>query len=270
MIGFSSCEEKAETDAEQMCLVGDVHKLTEYKYLAVENFGNVECGEPYREEKEWDREIIFNRAGNYDTVHLVTKDGEMVGSIAYAYNKEGQKVCETNFDAQGNILDKIVSFYKDGKRSRFEKYNVDESLTGRVVFEYDDENKMKYTRYYNYKGEMYKTVKQQLSKRDLPLVTKVYDKNGELVYWREEKYNSNNLCEKITFKAPDGTVNMTTSFLYDEHGNVVSQTGTDETGKELNPITRKYKFDDRGNWLTCVEYEGEKPVFMTVRTIEYY
>lgn len=270
LFGFTSCGEKPTTDAEEMGVSGNVYKLTEYKYNAVESFGEVEKGEAYREAGEWDREIIFNKAGNFDTVHLVTTEGEDVGSISYAYNKDGKKVCEKNHDADGHDLDKSVFFYKKDKLDRIEKYTAEENLSGRVAYEYDTENNVNYTRYYNFNGELLQTIEQSLSKRGLPSVTKVFGREGDLANWREEKYNSDGLLEKLTVKDTDGSVVMVASFLYDENGNAISQTAVDENGEAFLPHTWKYTFDDHKNWLTCIEFEGAKPLYITTRTIEYF
>jgi hypothetical protein len=71
-------------------------------------------------------------------------------------------------------------------------------------------------------------------------------------------------------KEPDGNVTMVVSFLYDENGNAISQTAVDGQGEAFVPHTWKYTFDDHNNWLTCTEYEGGKPLYITVRTIEYF
>lgn len=270
LIGFASCGEKHTTDVEDMGMSGDVHKLSEFKYYAEERFGEVTRGEAFREEGEWDREIIFNKAGYFDTVRLTTSTGDDVGSITYAYNKQGQKVCEKNYDAEGNPVDKSVFFYKNDKIAKIEKYNAEESVSGRVNYEYDEENKLNYTRYYNFKGELLQTIEQSMSKRGLPSVTKIYGREGDLANWREEKYNSAGLLEKLTVKEPDGNVTMVVSFLYDENGNAISQTAVDGQGEAFVPHTWKYTFDDHNNWLTCTEYEGGKPLYITVRTIEYF
>ena len=62
LIGLVSCGEKHTTDVEDMGMTGDVHKLREFKYNAVESFGEVTQGDAFREEGEWDREIIFSTA----------------------------------------------------------------------------------------------------------------------------------------------------------------------------------------------------------------
>lgn len=270
LFGFTSCGEKQPTDAEEMGVSGNVRKLTEYKYLAVESFGEVEKGEAYREDGEWDREILFNEVGNFDTVHLVTTEGEDVGSISYAYNKQGQKVCEKNHDADGNPIDKSVFFYKKDKLDRIEKYTAEDNISGRVSYEYDDENSMKYTRYYNFKGELLQTIEQSISKRGLPSVTKIFGREGDLANWREEKFNSDGLLEKLTVKEPDGSVTMVVSFVYDENGNAVSQTAVDGQGEAFIPHTWKYTFDSHDNWVSCTEFEGNKPLYITTRTIEYF
>ncbi len=270
LIGLASCGEKPTTDANEMNLFGNVHRLTEYKYNAVENFGEVAQGNAFREEGEWDRDIIFTKAGCFDTVHLMTSAGEDVGSITYAYNKEGQKVCEKNHDAEGNPIDKSVFFYKKNQLDRIEKYTVDENISGRVKYEYDDQNSLKYTRYYNFKGELLQTIEQSLSKRGLPSVTKVYGREGDLANWREEKYNAEGLLEKLTVKEPDGTVAMVVTFLYDDKGNAISQTAVDGAGEAFIPHTWKYTYDDHDNWVSCTEFEGTKPLYITNRTFEYF
>ncbi len=270
LVGFASCSEKHQTDAEEMGVSGNVHRMEEFKYNAVESFGEVAQGEAFRDEGEWDREIIFNKAGYFDTVRLITSAGDEVGSITYAYNKQGQKVCEKNHDADGNDVDKSVFFYKKDKLDRIEKYTSDENIAGRTSYEYDDENSMKYTRFYNFKGELLQTMEQKMSKRGFPSSTKIYGREGDLVNWREEKYNGAGLLETLTVKEPDGQVTMVVSFVYDNNGNVVSQTAVDANGEAFIPHTWKYTYDSNNNWIKSIEYEGEKPIYITSRTIEYF
>ncbi|MCQ2188420.1 MAG: RHS repeat protein [Paludibacteraceae bacterium] len=269
LLGLTSCGEKQATDVDELNLKGDVRKVREFKYTALENFGDVVQGDPFRDEGEWDRDMVFNKAGNFDTVRLITSAGDDVGSVIYEYNGT-QKVCEKNLDSEGNLVDRAMFFYKSNRLDRIEKFNADDNISGRKSIEYDDENKMQYTRYYNFKGELLQTLEQKMTKRGYPAVTKIYGREGDLVNWREEKFNSDGMLEKLTVKEPDGNITMVVTFVYDEKGNVVSQTGVDAEGDAFMPHTWKYTYDEHNNWLTSTEFEGGKPTYMTVRTIEYF
>lgn len=264
LLMFGSCTKKESTTAEDMCLQGKVKNLVEYQYKAVEKFGEVVQGDPYRPEQSWDLKYEFDEKGFCKKVHQMTPEGEDVGSISYLYDAQGRKVLERNYDSKGIFIDEL-SFQYDaqGRLVKTQKYLTDNNPAGNISYEY--KGNVKTSKYYNFKGELLQKEIQTLSKHNFPLETKIFGKEGDIVSWRKEKYNVDGLREKLIGYEDDGSVSFEVDFTYDKYGNLLSQTGED-----VLPLTIEYTYDEQGNWIKSVTREDGVPTEMLIRTITYY
>ncbi|MCQ2200008.1 MAG: hypothetical protein MJZ19_09860 [Paludibacteraceae bacterium] len=264
LLMFASCTKKEPTTAEDMCLQGKVKTLVEYQYRAVEKFGEVVQGDPHRPDQSWDLRYEFDNKGFCKKVHLMTPEGDDVGSIEYFYDAAGRKVIEKNFDSEGNFIDELTFKYDDeGRLVKTQKFLTDNNPAGNIIYEYKDNTKS--TKHYNFRGELLQSETQTLSKHNFPLETKIFGKEGDLISWRKEKYSVDGLREKLIGYEDDGTVAFEVNFTYDKYGNILSQTGDD-----IVPITTEYTYDDHGNWIKSVTREDGVPCDMFIRTITYY
>lgn len=260
---LASCSKKVATTAEDMCLQGKVKTVEEYQFKAVEKFGEVVQGEPFRAEG-WDMRYVFDKNGYCTKVHQMTPEGEDVGTITYLYDKQGRKVVEKNFDSAENFIDELSFNYdKDGRLVKIQKFLKDNNAAGSVIVDYKDNTKT--TKHYNFKGDLLQTETQTLSKHNYPLETKIFGKDGNLVSWRKEKYSVDGLRENMVGYEDDGSVAFDVNFTYDKYGNMLSQTGDD-----IIPMTIEYTYDEHNNWVKAVSREGDTPLDVTIRVITYY
>ena len=270
LISLSGCAAKKKTDLQNMSLRGKIKQMIELQYSAVEKFGKVEKGDPYREEG-WDVIMNFNEQGNYSKITYLDSYGKDVGYTDYLYNPKNELFAEQNYDAEGGFSDKRVYSYDEKRRiSQIVGFNSDDGLTGSTLVEYDDEKNLITEASYNPRGKLLRKEIRKIDKNGLPAETKIYNGEDNLVNYRKEKFDKNGLRNELTVLSPDEEILMKISFTYDQKENLISQEGIDETGAAFLPVHYEYQFDKEGNWTKRVEYVGGKPTSILERQFEYY
>ena len=167
------------------------------------------------------------------------KDGKILK------NEWKDGILET-FEYDGNIIVKAQQKSKDG-------YSNLEYENGRLkkILKYDTGNNLVLTTEYSYSGNIKKngTIKYvEIEQNGDKTTHECYFENGRQVKQIDKK---------------DSTI--ITEFKYNENGDLVYT----KTDKEA--LTRKYKYDDKGNWIYCVIYnEKDEPSYVIERFFIYY
>lgn len=208
-------------------------------------------------------------------------------TIEYEYNNKG-KFCpasgmDIHFYSCGLIpnLSKMKITYNDGSvRTSTFTFDTDGNLTiiskegefGDTVFvTYKDNYPYKYEGEFDFVGPV------------------TYQANGMIDSYTEgykggdgEIYSTRNYFYRKDFKNAmlvdrwedkEDKLNAYTTFEYDENGNVIKETYTEERNgsKRDNVTTYSYKFDSKGNWIECATtYPGSNQPSIETRTILYY
>jgi len=265
------CGDGQESDLEKLCLKGKVKSMSEYKYRAEERYGKVEKGEPFREEG-WDKVILFGENGMYEEVQHVTPNGDLVGRTVYQYGKENRKTMEQEYDSEGGLSEKTVfSYNEDNKLYQVLRLNDMDGIVSSMMIDVRNDGLVEHN-YYGPSGLLLRREVMDINRKGLPEETKIYSGEKKLVNHRKEEYNSNGQLERLQVFAPeDGTLIMTVNFIYDDKSNVILQEGVENiSGEGFLPVKYEYEFDDKDNWIRCIEYEGSTPAFVTEREFEYY
>jgi len=270
LLSMSACVSKKQNDWQKLLLQGNVKQIVELQYHAQERFGKAEKGDLYREEG-WDVVILFNKQGYCQNISYIDSRGSEVGASNYTYNAQNELIEENNYDAEGNFNDKNIYSYDEKRRvNQMVNVNRDNSLTGSVLTEYDDKMNQLTIASYNGRGKLLRKELRTVDKNGLPLETKIYDAENNLVNHRKEHFNSAGLRDKLTVFSFEEKVLMEISFKYDKQGNLLSQEGIDENGEAFLLTRYEYLFDKQGNWTRRTEYVGNRPTFILERQIEYY
>ncbi len=271
LITLSGCTAKKKTDLQEMSVQGKAKRITELQYLAVEKFGKVEKGDPYRPEG-WDLIMDFDEQGYFSKTTSIDVQGEAVGYTDYLYNEQKQLVELLNYDAEGGFSDKALrTFDEKGRVYEVAMINSNGGINGSVLVDYNDKARTVTETSYNAQGKQMRKEVRQLNKKSLPVETRIYDGKNNLINHRTETFGKNGLRESLTVFLPeDGSIEMNITFKYDKKGNLILQKGTDNEGQQFLPQRYEYEFDERGNWIKRVEYSGESPEFVLERQFEYY
>ena len=270
LISLTGCATKKKTDLQNLALQGNVKQMIELQYLAVEKFGKVEKGDPYRTEG-WDVVMNFNERGYYSKITYVDSYGKDVGYTDYLYSDQNVLIAEQNYDSEGGFSDKNVYSYDEKKRvSQILMINSSDGLNGSSLVDYDDKDHSVTESTYNSRGKLLRKEVQIVDKNGLPVETKIYNEENNLVNYRKETFDKNGSRTELTVLSPEEEVLMKVFFKYDKKENLVLQEGVDETGQAFLPMRYEYEFDKQGNWTKRVEYVGDKPTFVLERQFEYY
>ena len=270
LVLLPGCTAKKKTDLQTLALQGKVKQMIELQYFAVEKFGKVEKGDPYRQDG-WDVVMDFNERGCYSKITYIDSYGQNVGYTDYLYNEQNELYSEHNYDAEGGFSDKRNYSYDEKKRAyEILLINSSDGLNGSVLLDYDDKENTVTESTYNARGKLLNKEVRKMDKNGLPIETKIYNGEKNLVNYRKETFDKNGLRTELTVLSPDEDVLMKIFFKYDDKDNLISQEGIDENGKAFLPTRFEYEFDKQGNWTKRVEYINNKPTFVLERQFEYY
>jgi len=256
-------------------------------------FGDLE----YNEENIYDNNglLIISKSANTVSQLTLVKNGatEKVVEILCKFEYDGKKrVKQSDYDKKGNIQRSIEYNYdkygkgvfaeiKQYKRESRDNPNEITSISLTTI-----ENQ------YNKKGQTIKTTYNMPNRTQFELFE--FDENGNVTrtILKDEKETADTIISypplnididkgifEIDYSNPIEQINyhntnITTSFKYDEFGNVVYKEVVDEerSAEERVEIEYfKYKYDDFGNWIEKTNYDAfMQPTASIIRKIEYY
>ncbi len=186
------------------------------------------------------------------------------------FNPSGNRIqlTETNQINGELLVNKTIATYKDEQLISYRYYDKSQQLTKIGVLSYPDTM----TRIITNKNASGEFVGKDIL---------TYDKNGDWIsytaYNADDKvffkaiFSYNDKHQQIMVKKYKGFENKLLEekhYLYNDKGFV-----SVEIEKKPKQIKRTYQYisyDDKGNWLRKVSYEGNKAKKMWYRTISYY
>jgi hypothetical protein len=235
---FISCSSKKENDLVRAELHGDVVKVSEYTYEAVEKFGDITKGklQTYTTTKYDEHgnniEYIYTRMpdsleNEKKTRTTTSKFNNQDQRIAVADPKTGQILAEFKYNDDGKCYE-IINL-QDGKKSSVSK-NF-----------YDENGNLKESKDFNSNGgqESRSTFK--------------FNKDKKLV--QQVEFNKDNEKES-------------TIYSYNKEGLLISYT----TNKKDYKYKRSFKytaFDSNNNWIKKISYYNDSLSDVIERKIEY-
>jgi YD repeat-containing protein len=197
--------------------------------------------------------------------------GEVIHKYSYKYDSNGLLIATHN---------------EDGKIEENYKYDNNEKLTENYRFDIYGQTTRKFTlKYYNngnvketeellyYDGVIYS---QQIYKCNSNGKVTLYIKTnkGNLVSKKTYKYDiKGNMTEMNEYRADDNnreTVEVlycTERYKYDSQDNRIEIITMFNDG---SGSIKKFKFDNKNNWIECIEFDGVLPKYIIERKIEYY
>jgi hypothetical protein len=267
---FSSCHTKADKEVngwQKDNLQGHVKSFNEFKYKAIEKYGDFDFFDTQIEDHE------SNFSNQYDSM------GNLIEKIKYRRNKFGRNNSESiykityNYDDNQRITEENRFFYDDLHESLSEMYyNI--KAAGKNVYVYDDKGILNEIFNFIFKGDIeYK-------------ITFTYDKNQKLrenltyggvsdskrqdnllaynkVVYEYDKMG--NLNEKSCYYQTFGgwELDCKDTFRYDKNGNKIEESRFMNYGDESNlslDYSISYKYDKNSNIIEKVRFNSEKTI----------
>ncbi|MDP1746497.1 MAG: hypothetical protein Q8L90_13030 [Bacteroidota bacterium] len=214
----------------------------------------------------------------YDNIERLIEENyiDNCGNLTYQYSYK--------YDEKGNRTEKLIKNYG---------FNYDHIHRAKAKPEngrYGDNQKWIYT--YNNEGHQIESDKYFFDELDTKSIYK-YDAYGNQIqedcYYNRNKHViriSNkydikmNRIEKNVYR-PDGCLEHTYAYKYDDKNNVIKEVSSVYMKTKLLPcgsknrikndsVIYKYEYDNKGNWVSKNTILIEKPSLVTERQIEYY
>lgn len=286
----SSCNNEISSDCKLLGLNTTVKSVQVKTYKAESKFGEIVRGGL---ERDGNYLALFDKRGNLTSITDFDDDGELDSKTVFAYDDENRLTNYTEYDWNGDVDISIeyvyegnyllkskqkiygkeylteykrneeeiqeYTYFADGKIENTAKY-LESSSTRASYIVYDNEGKELRTvqEEYDKEGRLIKQIKNTGAEIDTTIW--VYSKDGYLTemstteYKGEIKYNDKNL--PIYIKGGD---------LYNNTDVVL------DPWYENKVYNLEYEYDDKGNWIKQIVYEGEmkEPYTISDRTIVY-
>lgn len=162
------------------------------------------------------------------------------------------------YDLNGNVIEKTVSSYHDGKSSWRTKYNYRYNLKGSLVETVTFLNGVLQTK---------EILKYDLKSRPLEWIQ--FDSYGKQSFRFIHKYDTRgNIAEEIEYKY--GVIKRRIFFKYDNNNNIIKIIFN--LGIKYPLVTEKYEYDEGGNCIKKISdaIPGFSSGFIYERKLEFY
>ncbi len=211
--------------------------------------------------------IEFNE--NKDIAKVTHKSKYKDVLMTFKYNKNKQPI-EIKW-LQSDTLKNLYVFKYDTKNNVIEDGTYDHkgNFWKKTIYDYNENgDKIKETIYTGniYEIFEYKTFEYSLDRKTTK--TKYYSTSGNLYLFEENKRNNKEqLVEKI-YHYSDGDVKH--FYKYDENNNQIEESRKYKDG-DISLIEKiNYTYDQNGNWIKKIIFDGHKPTTLIEREIKYY
>lgn len=257
---------KATNDCVKYGMKQNIHSIKVFVYEAKEKFDKIEKGEL---EKKGHYYIVFDENGFLSEASSFYSSGEQISKTRYEY-KDNKLHKETFYF--GGKLSNTTSYEYDGKHLRY-KLEVDNDNNNKTM-RFEHINNGEYvTEYIRYENNVKKAIfKCEVIGNQTEICA--YDLNGKPTgHHRIEEYDEFGRMTKMIW---EGTL---CEAKYNEQGlpiylkNAYVSNGIVYFNPFRNDEIRsfEYEYDEKGNWIKRIEYEGEKikPISISEQIIAY-
>lgn len=300
------CQKKHQNCAlEQHNLKGNVKYLENRQYIAIVDSGKITKGARIFNDDTYI--VHFDNSGNaVRSIHTdyegnLSNYGEYVlDSMNYRIEEKtynGKKILvnhtliENKYDYKGNIIEIVSVSTGEALVNQYQKHKVkyDYDANGNRILStsFDKQNKLKYKTIYRYNEnnllieEIHLSAEEKLKARELYR----YDKNGNRILWehylsdgrlsssiRHTYDNINNLVDNLMCELRDSILIIGDHFkyVYDSLNNEIEEKTLDAKGVLVRKLISQYTYDAKGNWIECIQYINNNPIYIKERVLEYY
>ncbi|MFJ1439281.1 hypothetical protein ACILPE_06045 [Capnocytophaga canimorsus] len=253
---------------------GEVNQVNIFSKYTYQSGSQIKQIDTYRNQKIWSRTMFEYLDDNLISKKKFDYDGDLIESHKYEYRNNFLEVINTTeFDfEEGNSYVKVEEIIKlNDKGKIIYEYRKDNERDGyyksESIYEYNSSgNKIKetYIRSYKSLSTNYDNVKSVFSY--------IYSNNNLSAIESSDEQGNVYHISKFEYLA-DGVV-VKTSVDVKNNKNVIKHYSAKKLlikteDEEGNTYTYTYKFDNRGNWVSVIEYKNTIPIKMRIRDIKY-
>ena len=224
----------------------------------------------------------YDKSGRL-TEKTIAKSGKiLVERTEYKYNPDGKKLQEIDFDNRDSLRSSIAYKYDSlGKLISEKTYNNVNRLIKNIEYQYDEwgnlllENSLPTNVYLNRPYQkvqkfdsknncIYKSYTRQdtlqweyfasYNKKDSLIYEEVKDGNGNLQSYSKLTYRKNRRIALVQHQRDAVVPIIETHYQYDKAGKLLTEKLYTPNNKQLLVI-RTYFYDEKGNWIYCLEEE---------------
>ena len=233
----SSTSVDQDTDWHKLNLKGNVKAVKEIKFLAVDEFSEIQNGEKIKH--IYNKEILFNLDGYKIEQNDYIPDGTLANRIMYLHQQN--KLVEYNeYDSQGIL-------FGTGK------YELDEDGIPKKLNYRTNDGRYNWSESYIYSDNGKITEVEHFNAENIMEAKEIYSYNDKGLLIESELYKDNKLVSKNTYKNDEEGSNTELNY-----------------GGDSSVFTYMYNYDSRGNWVKKIVFENNNPSGILVREIEYF
>jgi len=223
--------------------------------------------------------FIYDTLNNLIQVYSINKNGKKRIEEGYGYDSLGRWVETKHYDSLNNY-----------RVSKFREYKSNDTV---IYYNTVGMNSEKCKSVEIYKKNMITTISYFSNNKDIyyksietvdgdkkSINSKTYNqKDGSILMSTEESTDSKKSLWQNTWYFSDGSVYsfVQTKNKYNEHHDSIESKRYSSFKKQNSDITIeklnasfKYDYDNHGNFIKATEYNSNKIISETIRTIEYY
>lgn len=270
LVFFSGCSVQKKlnlSDWDKLNLEGKIKSIRQTpRYLSNDN-GQRLLGEAWPK-KENNSFFHFNKNGDLIEKRLYLNNGENYSKEIYSYNEDDQRVKEILYNPNGSIGSTL--FYEYDRTGSIAQSECTNYLGVKYIYKYDgDGNRIATYKYYG-DGTLYFKASYRYDKDGNCLEEKTYTSEGKLFSkWMYEYDKKDNRIIRKRYFA-DGELDCKLTYDFDNNHREISWKMFDNLDKTTSQGTYIYEYDTDGNWIKRTKMEGQKPVFVLNREIEYF
>jgi hypothetical protein len=218
-------------------------------------------------------EFKYDKTGKkYQAIVYDNKDS-LQNTIVYKYDSLGNLITEKKYNKLNWVIAEISYQYDDRGNCVFVdnlETKVYNNKPYQEVRRFDDRNNLIYQSYTRQDSLQWEYFV-RYNKKDSLIYEEVKDGEGKMLSYSELKYNKHNKRILLKQYKRDAKISeRETHYKYNKEGNLYTET-LYEVKNKTPFLTRTYFYDDKGNWIYCLEKDKRTDmVIVHSRRIIYY
>ena len=184
-------------------------------------------------------------------------DWEDGSYLIIEYDDNGNKVCQTQYDADGT-LEAVTEYDADGKEVRQTLY-FDDGAVEVWLYEYDADGKERTVRTISYEsdGTEWNNLLREYDADGKEVRRTWYNTDGTVSVYEETEYDAEGKVVRDNMYDADGTMAWYTVYEYDAEGKKVRETWYHTDGT----VSRVEEYDADGNLVRRTQYNDDGTVW---------
>lgn len=283
MVFVLSCKSEEPNDLIRMNLIGKVKTIIQDEYYAYIRGSEIEKSEPYRYKEGIKNRMDFNSEGFIVAYEKFDEDGDFDYQERYTYNEDFNVTYSIKEDQNQNLIQESFSEFDDNWNlivytEYYESYIISKDS---MVYDRHNNNIAHYqwNEYGNlvniWENEFDKNGNQIKSKHVNPnekttwIAEYTYNKLGDRIQMEYVRYDGKHMKQKYSYDnngnqileelSGNDTLIYRIDYEFDRYNNLVSEKKYDGNNELDFQREYEYTFDNKGNWITRLEYSTYDP-----------